>query len=40
MTENRPRLAQSLYLAAIVVATAGWLWALAEGVSWIIGTTS
>lgn len=37
MTEQRMRLAQSLYLAAIAIATVGWLWALAEGLSWMIG---
>jgi hypothetical protein len=34
----RQRLLRSGYLAAVVMTMAGWLWMLAEGFEWALGT--
>jgi hypothetical protein len=33
----RERLALPLYLSAVAIATAGWLWMLFAGLEWAIG---
>jgi hypothetical protein len=33
----RERVALSLYLSAIAISMAGWLWTLFEGLEWAIG---
>jgi len=37
MSLLRQRLARPVYLAAIAVATAGWMWVLFEGFRWVLG---
>jgi hypothetical protein len=37
MNARRGRLARSLYLSAIAMAMAGWIWVLFEGVEWVLG---
>jgi hypothetical protein len=37
MSAPRQKLARSVYLAALAIAMAGWMWAMFEGVQWVLG---
>lgn len=37
MSALRQRFVWSAYLAAIAMAMVGWVWALFEGVGWVLG---
>ena len=37
MIATRQKLTYSVYLVAVVLATAGWMWALLEGAEWLFG---
>jgi hypothetical protein len=34
---RRGKLAQPIYLAATAMAMVGWMWALFEGIEWLLG---
>jgi len=38
MSAGRQKLERSLYLAAIAITMAGWMWALFEGLEWALGS--
>ena len=37
MNGLRPTLARSAYLTALAISMVGWLWALYEGLEWVLG---